>query len=55
MAAVQRKPKYVVTIGNYPAEYSNNNLAKFVSRVNMEILFSIIPPAHSITTYVTMT
>lgn len=55
MAAVQRKPKYVITIGNYPEEYSNNNLAKFVSRVNVEIQFSVIPLAHSITTYVTMT
>lgn len=32
MAAMQRKPKYVVTIGNYPEKHSNNNLAKFVSR-----------------------
>jgi len=44
MAAVQCKPKYVVTIGNYPKEHSNNNLAKFVSRVNMEIPFSVMRP-----------
>lgn len=49
MAAVQCKPKYVVTIGNYPEEHSYNNLAKFVSRVNMEIPFSVIPPARSTT------
>lgn len=54
MAAVQRKPKYVVTVGNCPEEYSNNNPAKFV-RVNMEIPFSAIPPAPDITIYVAMT